>query len=303
MMIVNSLIANLLPLFPKSFVKIFAKPYLAGETLEEALAEIRALNARGISATLDLLGEDPKTRSQCRAAVEMYLAALDRIAETRLNSGISLKPSHMGLKLDKTFCFDNIREVAGHAAGHRIFVRIDMEDTALKNDTLDLFFRLKKEFDNVGIVVQAYLRSAIQDIRPLMDVKAGIRLCKGAYFWEDKKDAYKDPAVINSSYAYLLEQLLSHGCFTGIATHDEKLVFEAVKIIDRLGLGRDAYEFQMLYGVEEELRTILRDQGHPVRVYVPFGKEWLAYSIRRIKENPKMVSYVFSGMLKKLIQR
>ncbi|MDA8133023.1 MAG: proline dehydrogenase family protein [Desulfobacteraceae bacterium] len=302
-MVVNSLIAYLLPLFPKSFVKIFAKPYLAGETLEEALAEIRALNARGISATLDLLGEDPKTRSQCRAAVEMYLAALDRIAETRLNSGISLKPSHMGLKLDKTFCFDNIREVAGHAAERGIFVRIDMEDTALKNDTLDLFSRLKKEFGNVGIVVQAYLRSAIQDIKPLMDAKAGIRLCKGAYFWEHKKDAYKDPAVINSSYAYLLEQLLSHGCFVGIATHDETLVFEALKIIDRLGLGKEAYEFQMLYGVEAELRAILRDQGHPVRVYVPFGKEWLAYSIRRLKENPKMVSYIFSSLLKKTLNR
>lgn len=303
MMIFNNWIANLLPLFPKSFIKIFAKPYLAGETLEEALAEILELNTQGISATLDLLGEDPKRRSRCRAAVEMYLKALDRIAETRLNSGISLKPSHMGLKLDKTFCFDNIREVAGHAARRGIFVRIDMEDTALKNGTLDLFFRLKKEFNNVGIVVQAYLRSAIPDVRRMIEEKADIRLCKGAYYWEHKKDVYKDPAIIHSSYAYLLEQLLSHGCFTGIATHDEKLVFEALKTIDRLGLGKDAYEFQMLFGVEEELRTLLRDQGHPIRVYVPFGKEWPAYSIRRLKENPKMVSYVFSGMLKKLIRR
>jgi len=288
MMIINSMIANLLPLFPKSFIRIFAKPYLAGETLDEAIAEIRELNTQGISATLDLLGEDPKTRSQCRSAVEMYLMALDRIAETRMNSGISLKPSHMGLKLDSTFCFDNIREIVSHAADRGIFVRIDMEDTALKNHTLDLFFRLKKEFDNVGIVVQAYLRSAIPDARRMIEEKANIRLCKGAYFWEDKKDVYKDMAVINSSYAYLLEQLLSHHCFTGIATHDEKLVFEALKTIDRLGLGKDAYEFQMLYGVEAELRTILPDQGHPIRVYVPFGEEWPAYSIRRLKENPKM---------------
>ena len=191
MMMVNSLIANLLPLFPKSFVKIFAKPYLAGETLEEALAEIRALNARGISATLDLLGEDPKTRSQCRTAVETYTRALDRIAEEGLDSGISLKPSHMGLKLDTAFCFDNIREIVNHAAGSGIFVRIDMEDTALKDDTLDLFFRLKKEFDNVGIVVQAYLRSAIPDIRRMIEEKSNIRLCKGAYFWEHKKEVYK----------------------------------------------------------------------------------------------------------------
>jgi len=190
-MIFNSLIANLLPFFPKSFVRIFAKPYLAGETLEEAMAKIRELNTQGISATLDLLGEDPKTRSRCRAAVEMYLTALDRIAESGLNSGISLKPSHMGLKLDMTFCFDNLREVAAHAAAHRIFVRVDMEDTALKNHTLDLFFRLKKEFDNVGIVVQAYLRSAIPDIRRMIEEKSNIRLCKGAYFWEHKKEVYK----------------------------------------------------------------------------------------------------------------
>ena len=299
----NTLIANLLPLFPKSFVKIFAKPYLAGETLDDAVTKIRELNHQNISATLDLLGEDPKRRSDCRAAVEMYQKAVDRIVEHHLNSGISLKPSHMGLKLDKTFCFDNIRDVVSHADVHKIFVRIDMEDITLKNDTLDLFLRLKKEFGNVGIVVQAYLRSSILDIRQMIEVKANIRLCKGAYFWEDKKNVYKDMAIINSSYAYLLEQLLSHHCFTGIATHDEKLVFEAMKIIDRLGLEKDAYEFQMLYGVEEDLRTIIRNQGHPIRVYVPFGKDWLAYSIRRLKENPKMISYIFSNSLKKMTMR
>ena len=302
MILFNNLIANLLPLFPKSFVKIFAKPYLAGETLEEAVAEIRKLNSRNISATLDLLGEDPKKRSECRTAVAMYQKAVDKIVEYRLNSGISLKPSHMGLKLDKTFCFDNIRDIVSHAREKKIFVRIDMEDTALKKDTFDLFLRMKDEFDNIGIVMQAYLRSSLQDIQKMIEAKANIRLCKGAFFWEDKKNVYKDMAIINSSYAYLLEALLSHGCFTGIATHDEKLVFEAMKIIDRLGLSKDAYEFQMLYGVEEELRTIILDQGYPVRVYVPFGKDWPAYSIRRLKENPQMVSYIFSSSLKKIFK-
>lgn len=298
--LLNNLIANALPFFPKSFVKIFAKPYLAGETLDDAVEKIRELNHQNIAATLDLLGEDPKKRAECRAAVEMYKKAIDKIAEYRLNSGISLKPSHMGLKLDKTFCFDNIRELVSHAGMHQVFVRIDMEDTALKQDTIDLFLRVKKDFDNVGIVMQAYLRSAIPDVRRMIEEKANIRLCKGAYYWEDKKKVYKDMAIIHSSYVYLLEKLLSHQCFAGIATHDEKLVFEAIKIIDRLGLGKDAYEFQMLYGVEEGLRTIIRNQGHPIRVYVPFGKEWLAYSVRRLKENPKMISYVISNTLKKI---
>ncbi len=303
MNIFNNLIAKFLPFFPKTLVWIFARPYLAGETLDDAVAKIRELNDQDISATLDLLGEDPKKRSDCLAAVNMYQKAVDRITEHHLNSGISLKPSHMGLKLDKSFCYDNIRDVVIHAGAQNIFVRIDMEDTSLKNDTIDLFLRLKKEFDNIGIVIQAYLRSSILDIRQMIEGKANIRLCKGAYFWESKKNVYTDMAIINSSYAYLLEELLSHQCFTGIATHDEKLVFEAMKIIDRLGLKKEAYEFQMLYGVEEELRSIIHDQGYPIRVYVPFGKEWLAYSIRRLKENPKMVSYIISNSLKKLIKR
>ncbi len=301
-MILNNLIANLIPLLPKSFIRIFARPYIAGETLDDALTKIRELNNKNIAATLDLLGEDPKKRSECILAVEMYKKAVDKMTEYRLNSGISLKPSHMGLKLDKTFCFDNIQDIVTHARQKNIFVRIDMEDTTLKHDTVDLFLQLKKDFDNVGIVMQAYLRSSIPDVRRMMEEKANIRLCKGAYYREDKKNVYKDMAIINSSYVYLLEKLLSHQCFTGIATHDEKLVFEAMKIIDRLGLKKDAYEFQMLYGVEEELRAIIHDQGYPVRVYVPFGKEWLAYSIRRLKENPKMVSYIFSNILKKMIK-
>lgn len=299
----NTIIAKILPFFPKSFVQIFAKPYLAGETLEEAIDKIQELNHMNISATLDLLGETPQNRSECRAAVEMYKSALNKIIECRLESGISLKPSHMGLKLDNAFCFENIREVVSHARDKNLFVRIDMEDTPLKPDTIDLFIKLCKTFDNVGTVVQAYVRTAIQDVRQILDIRPNIRLCKGAYFFEDKKIVYKDMAIINSSYVYLLDLLLSHQCFTGIATHDEKLVFEAMKIIDRLGLKKGEYEFQMLYGVEEDLRNIILNQGHPVRVYVPFGKEWLPYSIRRLKENPKMVTYIFSSMFKKVFKR
>jgi proline dehydrogenase len=196
----------------------------------------------------------------------------------------------------------NLHALVTHARQHDVFVRIDMEDTTLKEDTIELYLKLRKKFDNVGIVMQAYLRSAINDINQMISVRANIRLCKGAYHWEKKKTVYKDMPIINSSYAYLLEKLLSNHCFTGIATHDETLVFEAMKIIDKLELSKDKYGFQMLFGVQEKLRTIIHNHGHPIRVYVPFGKEWYAYSIRRIKENPQMANYIFTNGLKSIFK-
>ncbi len=294
----NNLIAQLLPLVPKSFVGIFAKQYIAGEKLEHAIKRIRELNQDNISATLDLLGEDPKKRSDCLKAVEIYKQSIKAIHENQLKSGVSLKPSHMGLKLDRSLCFENIKTIVEYAKGHDLFVRIDMEDETLEKETIIQYLTLKKEFDNVGIVMQAYLRGGIDNINLMIENNANIRLCKGAYYWEDKKTVYKDMDIINSSYIYLLEKLLSNHIFTGIATHDEKIVFEAMRLIDKLGLSKDEYEFQMLYGVEEGLRDIIKTHGHPVRVYVPFGKEWFAYSIRRLKENPKMISYIFSNGFK-----
>lgn len=299
----NNLIAGLLPLVPKKIVEVFARQYIAGETLAQAVEKIREFNDRQIHATLDLLGEAPKHRGDSLKAVETYKKAIHAIHENKLLSGISLKPSQMGLKIDKAFCFDNIQTLVQAAGKKDIFVRIDMEDISLKKDTQAFFLRLNETYDNVGIVMQAYIKSGIDDVNRMISHKADIRLCKGAYYWEDSRVVYKDMAIINSSYAYLLEKLLAAGCFTGIATHDEKLVFEALKLIDRLNLSTDQYEFQMLYGVSAELGRTIRDQGHRVRVYVPFGKDWFAYSVRRLKENPKMVSYIFENGLKKLLNR
>ncbi|CCK78496.1 proline dehydrogenase family protein [Desulfobacula toluolica] len=296
----NRLIAQLLFLVPKSLVEIFAKQYIAGETLSQALEKTRELNDLKIDVTLDFLGEDPQKKRDCRAAVDVYKKAIKEIHNRNLKSGISLKPSQMGLKINKQFCFDNLHDLIDHARKHMVFVRIDMEDTSLKEDTIDLYLKLKKEFENVGIVMQAYLRSAIADINGMIQAHANIRLCKGAYYWEDRKVAYKDMNIINSSYAYLMEKLLSNNCFTGIATHDEKLLFEAMKLIDKLGVSKEKYEFQMLYGVQEDLRKIIHDHGHSIRVYVPFGKDWFAYSVRRLKENPKMVSYIFTNGIKNI---
>ncbi|WP_300457663.1 proline dehydrogenase family protein [Desulfobacula sp.] len=297
----NTLIAQLLPMIPKSLVGIFAKQYIAGETLGQALDNIKALNDLKISATLDFLGEDPKNRADCQAAVAVYKHAIQEIHRQQLNSGVSLKPSHMGLKIDKLFCFDNLYDLLSHARKYTVFIRIDMEDVTLKEDTIDLYLKLKQEFENVGMVMQAYLRSAIDDMNRMIEQRANVRICKGAYYWEDRKIAYKDMRIINSSFTYLLEKLFLNHCFTGIATHDERLVFEAIKCIDKLGVSKGNYEFQMLYGVQENLRNIIRDHGHPIRVYVPFGKEWFAYAIRRLKENPKMVSYIFTNGIRRML--
>jgi proline dehydrogenase len=291
----NNLIAQILPLVPKSLVKIVARQYIAGETLEQAIVKTLQLNRAGLGVTLDLLGEDPGSKADCTRALTVYEKTIETIHAKNLKAGISLKPSHMGLKLDRNFCLDNIRHLAQLAEQHHIFIRIDMEDASVCQETIDLFLNVHDQFDNVGLVIQAYLRRSLDDINLLIDQGANIRLCKGAYYWEKRQVAYKDPEIINDSYAFLLEKLLSRGCFVGIATHDERLVFQSLKLIDKLGVPKGAYEFQMLFGVEEELRQILLDKGHPVRVYLPFGKEWFAYSTRRIQENPKMVGYVLAN--------
>lgn len=299
MLFLNNLIIRLLSFVPQSFVWIFARPYIAGTKLEHAFEKIQSLNSRNIEATLDFLGEDPATKEECIHAVSIYKKALDGIARMDLKSGISFKLSHMGLKLDEQFCFENIKQLAAHAGQYNRFVRIDMEDVSLKEQTIELYLKLKKQFPETGIAYQAYLRNGIDEISTLVQEKANVRLCKGAYYWECEKHAYKDGKIINDSYVYLMEKLLSGKCFTAIATHDEELAFQALKLIDRHQVPKDLYEFQMLYGVNEELRDILIDMGHPVRVYVPFGEKWYAYCIRRLKENPRMVGYILSSFFKK----
>lgn len=302
----NNLVAKLLPFMPKSLVGIVAKTYIAGETLDAAVGASQTLNRQGIGVTLDLLGESPADLADCDRAVAVYEEIIEAIHDKKLAAGISLKPSHMGLKLDPGVCAGNIRHLASRSAVRNIFLRIDMEEDALRQATMDLFFDLQQEFSNVGIVMQAYLRCAMADADGMIAQQANVRLCKGAYYWEDPSIVYKDPGIVNRSYAYLLEKYLRAGCFVGIATHDEALVFEALRIIDRFDIPKDQYEFQMLYGVTEELRSVLAAGGHPVRVYVPFGRDWFAYSVRRLKENPMMVGHVLANagsILRDLLKR
>lgn len=246
-------------------------------------------------AASGMLGEFVERREEAEAAAKDYQDVLTRIGQDKLDSNIHVKPTHLGLKIDKEFCYQTIRRLAVFAREHSNFVRIDMEDSGCTDDTLDIFFRLREEFDNVGAVLQAYMRRSVADARRLAKVKANVRVCKGIYI-EPHDVAYQDKEIVRSNFTRLLEELLGEGCYVGIATHDERLVWEGFRIVDRFGLDASQYEFQMLLGVGAPLRQIIRDAGHRLRVAVPFGPAWYPYSLRRFRENPAVAGYVFKAL-------
>ena len=293
----DKLIAATLPIVPKPLVRVFASPYIAGETLADQIRVIESLNQDGFMVASGILGELVTRREESEEAVRDYKKALDEIAARKLKSNIHIKPTHLGLTLDNEFCYQNIRAILEHAKSHENFVRMDMEDSSTIDDTLELFFRLREDFDNFGCVIQARMRRSLGDVRRLADVGANVRLCKGVYL-EPREIAYTDRAIIQENYVMLLDELLSAGCYVGIATHDELLVWEAYRLIDRLGLEPHQYEFQMLHGVERELRKIVRDAGHRLRVAVPYGPNWYPYSVRRLRKNPAIAGYVLKSIFK-----
>lgn len=296
MTLFNRTVATVLPLVPKPIVRHFSQPYIAGETVDEMVEVVKRLNAEGFLATVDILGEFAKSTERAEAAAEKYLQTMDAMVARGLKAKISVKLTQMGLLLDKEHCYSIMERLLAKAEEQQSFVRIDMEDSSVTSDTLDIYYRLREKFgDRVGPVIQAYLRRSLQDVHRLAEHESNVRLCKGIYV-ESRDIAYKDGQIINDNYARLLEVLLESGSYVGIATHDERLVWRATEIIDRLGLKPDRYEFQMLLGVDEELRNIIRDAGHRLRVYVPFGKRWYAYSLRRLRENPAIVGYVVKNI-------
>ncbi|MBC7186851.1 MAG: proline dehydrogenase family protein [Calditrichaeota bacterium] len=297
MKLLNRLIVFFMPAVPRFIVKQFAKPYIAGPTLEDAIRVTKELNAQGMCATLDVLGEHITRREEASAAAQAYKQALQAIADHRLDANVSLKLTQMGLKINTDFCYETVAGIVAEAARHGNFVRIDMEDSSCTSDTIAIYLRLREKYDNVGIVLQAYLRRTLADAEQLIKHKANFRLCKGIYV-EPHHLAWKDPEIINYNFAYLAELMLRNGCYVGIATHDERLIWHALRIIHTLGLRRDQYEFQMLLGVTEKLRSLLVSEGHRLRVYVPFGQQWYAYSTRRLKENPQIAGYIVRSLFR-----
>jgi len=298
MYIINKILAWTLPLVPKFIVGIFSKRYIAGSTIEDAIAKIKEFNARGIMATVDILGEEIRKKENALDVVDQYKEVLQSIETHQLDSNVSIKPTHLGLKIDKEFCFQNIKSIVEEAQKYNNFVRIDMEDYTCTTDTIEIYLRLKEKYKNVGVVIQSYLRRTVDDVNELIKHEANLRLCKGIYD-EPRQVAYKNRTIINENFKYVLEKLLDAGCYVGIATHDEELVWHALAQIDRLNLKKEEYEFQMLLGVTEELREILVSAGHRLRVYVPYGKHWYAYSMRRLKENPNIARSIIKNIFTK----
>lgn len=293
--VLSNLIVGTLPYVPKPIVAKIASRYIAGADLTDAVATVKALNAKNAMATVDVLGEDVFTEEQCADMLEGNLSVLDVIHGYSLNANLSIKLTSLGLKIDKQLCISNTQAIISKAKEHNILVRIDMEDRTCTDDTIEIYRTMRSQHEKVGIVIQAYLFRSENDIRSLAAEKANVRLCKGIYV-EPAEVAIKDRKGIQDNFLKLLRILFEGGSYVGIATHDDILINGAKKIITDMNLNKDKYEFQMLLGVRDETRKRLIEEGNRLRVYVPFGKDWYAYSVRRLKENPQMAGHVFKAI-------
>ena len=277
-------------------MRALASPYIAGPSLEDAVAVVRRLNAEGKLATVDVLGEEVTHAEEARELGRAYHRVLARIEGERLDANVSVKLTGLGLALDYELCRENLAAVVEDARVRGNFVRIDMEDSTTTDDTLRLYRELREGGrTNVGVVLQARLRRTLADAIGLDNV----RLCKGIYV-EPPAIAYQDGDAVRASFRATLRALLDAGTYVGIATHDEELIADAVEQVRTRNLGREDYEFQMLLGVRPERGDALVRDGHRLRVYVPFGTHWYEYSIRRLQENPKIAGYVAADTVKRL---
>lgn len=285
-----------LPLVPRALVWRFARRYIAGKTLAEAVAEVQRLQAVGACATFDVLGENLSRLADTEPFLQDALDALTAIAREKLDASLSVKLTQFGLKLDEDHCLRLMRQILEQADG--TFVQIDMEDSSCTEATLQMYRKLAGDFDNVGIVLQAYLKRTPEDIDAYADLKPVTRICKGIYI-EPAALAYQDYEKVRAQYLLCLQKMLDNGQFVGIATHDPWLIEQAEAEIARRGLPPDAYEFQMLLGVAEPLRAQLIERGHRLRVYIPYGPDWYAYATRRLQENPSIAGHIVSNLFKR----
>jgi proline dehydrogenase len=296
-------IVSALPAVPKPIVRRISQRYIAGEQIEDACRVVKELNASGKMATIDVLGEEIATPEEARHIAYSYDEVFRAIDEQGLDSNVSIKLTGMGLKLGRDVARQNLERTVRGAAERGNFVRIDMEDSSWTDDTLALYRQLREQgLDKVGIVLQAYLRRTLDDIDSLADLTPNVRLCKGIYV-EPLKLAYYDFDQVRANFVRSLEKLLAGGSYVGIATHDEWLLTEGLRLVEKYGRARDEYEFQMLLGVREARGDQLVQDGHRLRIYVPFGEEWYAYSLRRLQENPKIAGYIAADTLGRLLPR
>jgi len=300
----NKFIAAILPYFPKKFVWIFSHSYISGETIDDAVRVSKDLNSKNIMVTLDVLGEFITSLDEAEANKREYLNLIDISYKNNINGNFSVKPTSFGLLIDKNVCYNHIREIIVKAASYNGFIRIDMEDSPCTDLEIELFRKLKLEFPaNAGLVVQAYLKRTLDDLKGMTDLNSdadplSFRLCKGIYV-EPEAISYKKYEEINMHYLEDLEFLLKNKIHVGIATHDKPLVDGAYELLKKYNVPKHLYEFQMLYGVTPRLRESIVNDGHSMRVYVPFGEKWFGYCTRRMKENPKMASQIIKAIFVK----
>jgi proline dehydrogenase len=286
-------LVRLLPAVPKAIVQRLSSRYIAGPSLDDAIRVVERLNAKGQLATVDVLGEEVRSPAEADGIVRQYHDVLARIDEAGLDANVSVKLTGFGLELDPALCRDNLESVVRDAAARGTFVRIDMEDSSTTDRTLELYRELRDGGNgSCGVVLQAYLRRTIDDVEGLENV----RLCKGIYI-EPPELAFRDFEAVRANYIRCLERLVAQGSYVGIATHDEYLIGEALRIVREAGVAHDRYEFQMLLGVRSDRADQLVTAGHRLRVYVPYGQHWYEYSLRRLQENPKMAGYVAADLL------
>jgi proline dehydrogenase len=293
-------IVRVLPAVPRPVVKKLSRRYIAGPTLPEACRVVSALNEEGKMATIDVLGEEITSRDEASALLAEYEDVFETIEREGLDSNISVKLTGLGLNLDHEFCRDNIAELVREAAKGGNFVRIDMEDSSTTTETLEIYSELRGQgLDNVGVVLQAYMKRTLSDVAALADLRPNVRVCKGIYV-EPAEIAYQEFETVRMNFVEAVGALLDAGAYVAVATHDDWVIGEALTLIEERGLAPEEYEFQMLLGVRPELGDELVREGHRLRIYVPFGRQWYEYSLRRLQENPKIAGYIALDTLKRL---
>jgi proline dehydrogenase len=292
-------IVRMLPAVPRPLVRRLSSRYIAGPEPADAVRVVTELNAAGKMATIDVLGEEVGNADEAAAIVQAYEDVFSEIERDALDSNVSVKLTGLGLELGHDICRANLEHVVAHAAARGNFVRIDMEDSTTTDATLALYRELRDAgYDNLGVVLQASLRRTLDDVRALADLKPNVRLCKGIYV-ESAAIQFRDYDQVRANFVRALDALLEAGAYAAIATHDEWLIDRALERVR--DLAPEAYEFQMLLGVRAELGDRLVADGHRLRIYVPFGRQWYEYSLRRLQENPKIAGYIASDTVRRLL--
>ena len=296
---INSSIVSMIRFMPRWSIHPFAKTYVAGESIEETVLVVKQINARGFTCTLDILGEHVQSVVKADNITQEYCNIYDTIADENMSCNISIKLTHIGLALDKNIAAENLVRILKQAKLHNNFCRIDMENSTYTEQTIELYKDYVSNFPNMGIVLQAYLKRSLEDARDLNTPGFNTRVCKGIYD-EPETIALQDRIMIQDNFFQITKEILSGNGFAAIATHDISLIDRIEEWIESTEVSSDRFEFQVLYGVPMGGRLEqLLDKGYTVRQYIPFGKEWFDYSLRRLKENPKIMSYVLGNLFKR----